>query len=89
MDVSIGAGCVPSQEGQPVEYYGLVGEGPFEEVLVRREPRGDGLQPSDPGYRGMRLVSQEPTGITYRSFREGERAIAGKNGAIARARYGR
>jgi hypothetical protein len=72
-----------------MEYYGLVGEGPFSEVLVRREPRADGLQPSDPGYRGMRLVSQEPTGVVYRSFRDGERAIADKNRAIARARYGR
>lgn len=70
-----------------MHYYGLVGEAPYEEVLVRREPRRDGLKPSDPGYRGMRLVSQEPTGVTYRSFRE-ERAIAEKNRAIARARYG-
>lgn len=72
-----------------MEYYALVGEAPFAEVLVRREPRGDGLTPSDPGYRGMRFVSQEPTGVVYRSFREAERAIADKNRAIARARYGR
>jgi hypothetical protein len=72
-----------------VEYNRLVGEGPWQEVLVRREPRPDGLTPSDPGYRGMRTVSQEPTGVTYRSFRAGERAIADKNRAIARVRYGR
>ncbi len=73
----------------PVEYFGLVGEGPFTEVLARREARRDGLRPSDPGYRGMRLVSQEPTGVVYRTFREGERAIGEKNMAIARERYGR
>lgn len=89
MDVSIGARCVPRSEGLAVEYYGLAGEGPWQEVLVRREPRGDGLKPSDPGDRGTRLVSQEPTGVVYRSFRVGERAIADKNRAIARARYGR
>ena len=65
-----------------MEYYGLVGRGPFQEVLVRREPYTDGTP-------GTRLVSQEPTGMTYRSFSEGERAIGEKNRAIARARYGR
>jgi hypothetical protein len=72
-----------------VEYYGLVGEGPFQEVLVVHAARGDGLRPSDPGYRGMRLVSQEPTGVTYWTFDEGAQAIGEKNAAIARARYGR
>ncbi len=82
MDVSTGARWAPTHEEPPVTYYGLVGRGPFIEVLVRREPYTDGRP-------GMRLVSQEPTGMTYRSFRAGERAIGEKNRAIARARYGR
>lgn len=83
MDVSRGAArCAAAMEDLSVEYYGLVGEGPWQEVLVRREPRTDGKP-------GMRLVSQEPTGVTYTTWREANQSIGVKNQSIARERYGR
>ena len=69
-----------------MRYYAIVGQGPWQEVLVTREPRGDGLLPSDPGYRGMKTVGQQPTGVTYRTWRAATQAIGQKNRALFAAR---
>ena len=65
-----------------MHYYGIVGEGPFEEVLVKREPRTDGRP-------GTRQVSQQRTGVVYTTWREANQTIGVKNHSIARERYGR
>ena len=60
-----------------MRYYAIVGQGPWLEVLVTREPYPDGRL-----NQGMRLVGQEPTGVTYRTWRAATQAIGEKNRAI-------
>ena len=67
-----------------MQYYAIVGEGPWQEVLVTRQPYPDGRV-----NQGMRLVGQEPTGATYGTWRSATQAIGERNRAIVRARYGR
>jgi hypothetical protein len=77
MDVSLAARWVVAMEEPDVEYYGVIGQGPWQEVRITREPYTDGTP-------GMRLVGHEPTGVVYETWRAVIRALAEKNGAIAR-----
>jgi hypothetical protein len=56
----------------------------WREVRVTRAPYADGRV-----NRGMRLVGQQPTGVIYAGWQRACRAVADKNLAIARERYGR
>jgi len=64
-----------------MRYYAIVGQGPWLEVLVTREPYPNGRL-----NQRMRLVGQEPTGVTYRTWRAATQAIGEKNRAIFAAR---
>ena len=64
------------------QFHAVIGQGPWREVLVTKEPRADGLRPTDAGYRGMVTVSEEPTGVTYKTWTAVNKSLAAKN-AIA------
>ena len=60
-----------------MQYYAIAGEGPWQELLVTREPYTDGRLNA-----GMRLVDQQPTGVTYTTWRAAVAGIDAKNRAI-------
>lgn len=61
-----------------MKYYAITGQGPWQEIVVTREPRSDGRTDL-----GMQVVSQEPTGVSYNTFRAAAKAIEVKNRALA------